>query len=151
MRIRNGQIGPLTSFFFSPSQEAFYFAISLALKSQWLIPFHLHPTVTSFVVQLTQMKLLSPAEMVKQPSLMFLFGPEMWMFTVSWGLVIFLQHHKSIDLLIGTHQPVRKAYCDNGRQCVSVIMWLNDTSWRTSFWAQKTHPSVNNKLNRLKM
>lgn len=44
---------------------------------------------------------LSSCGMVKQPGLMFLCGTEIWMFTVGWGLITFLQQLKSIGPLMG--------------------------------------------------
>lgn len=102
-RNRNGLIGPLPPH--SPphplSLEAFYSSISLALKWNHPIPLHSHPTVTAFVLRPMQMKRVSSAEMAKQPRLMFLCGPEMWMFTVGRGLITFLQQLESIGPLMG--------------------------------------------------
>lgn len=67
-----------------------------------------------------QMKRVSLAEMAKQLRLVFLCGPEMWMFTVGRGLITFLQQLKSIGPPKGTYKTVRKAYCDNGPHCVGV-------------------------------
>lgn len=56
-----------------------------------------------------------------EPYPMFLGGPEMWMFTVGWGLIAFLQQLKSPPPPPnGTYKTVRKAYCDNGPHCARV-------------------------------
>lgn len=95
---------PLTFFLPLPLfSEPFYFSVSLTLK---LIILHLHPTVTTFVPQLMQMKRVSSVMIWwKQPRLMFLSGPEMWMFTVRRGLITFLQQLKSIGPLMG---PIKR-------------------------------------------
>lgn len=84
------------------SLEAFYSSISLALKWNHLIPLCSHPTVTAFVLRAdaNETGLFEPRWRIGS-RLVFLSGPEMWMFTVGRGLITFLQQLKSIGPLMG--------------------------------------------------